>query len=57
MATVGNVQEEAGEDKVVALGEISKSDIRGRYPTGKANMGNNVPHLEREGVVPGYWTG
>ena len=51
----GYAQEGSSENTVGALGEISTVDFRGRDPTGRACVGDNVPHLKREGEIPVYY--
>ena len=51
----GNTQEGNGEETLGACGDICTSDFQGRYPTGGARMGHNVPRPEREGVLSGHW--
>ena len=38
------------------LGEIGTEDIWGQEPTGRARMGDNGPHPEREWGLLGYCT-
>ena len=44
------------EKRVVTLDEVSTPNVWGQDPTGGACMGNNSPHIEREGGVLGYRT-
>ena len=55
VATGGKAQEGTSKETVGDLGEIGEVDVQVWDPTGRTHMGNNGPHTERDGGIPGYW--